>query len=121
MEVARGEQVQGLLTYPGGTPRPFAGWHQLVGSLEELRLRPPQAGAGDKNVLSLLTARERTVVARVAAGWSDAAIADQLELSIRTVASHIYNAVRKVGIPSGPLYNRRVLVAATYHVWTETD
>jgi DNA-binding CsgD family transcriptional regulator len=53
----------------GGTPRP---WHRL-------------------------SPRERTIVAAVAGGHSNAQIASQLSISVSTVAGHLRSARRKLG------------------------
>ena len=46
----------------------------------------------------LLTPRESQLVALAARGMSNAEIADQLVLSVRTVESHIYRAMQKLGV-----------------------
>jgi DNA-binding CsgD family transcriptional regulator len=47
-----------------------------------------------------LTGREREVAQLVAAGRSNAQIAAELFLSVRTVESHIYRACVKLGVTS---------------------
>jgi DNA-binding CsgD family transcriptional regulator len=44
-----------------------------------------------------LTRREREIVALAARGASNAEIAERLVLSVRTVESHLYRAMRKLG------------------------
>ena len=46
----------------------------------------------------LLTPRESQLVALAARGMSNAEIADRLVLSVRTVESHIYRAMQKLGV-----------------------
>jgi DNA-binding NarL/FixJ family response regulator len=54
-----------------------------------------------------LTPREREIAGLVAAGWSNRAIADQLVVSVRTVANHLQHVYDKLGVRSrrevGPL------------------
>jgi DNA-binding CsgD family transcriptional regulator len=45
-----------------------------------------------------LTQREREIVSLAASGASNAEIAEQLVVSIRTVESHLYRAMRKLGV-----------------------
>ena len=54
-------------------------------------------GGLDPDALSL-TARERQLVELAAQGLSNPEIADRLVLSVRTVESHLYRAMQKLGI-----------------------
>lgn len=45
-----------------------------------------------------LTGRERGIAVLVAEGLSNKAIADRLEVSVRTVEGHIYRACTKLGV-----------------------
>lgn len=54
---------------------------------------PPAPAAG-----SVLTGREREVLALLAAGRSNEAIAEQLVLSLRTVERHVSNIYLKIGV-----------------------
>jgi len=51
-------------------------------------------------VLESLTARQKTILALIAAGSSNQKIADQLCISTHTVKTHIYNIFRKIDVPS---------------------
>lgn len=63
---------------------------------------------------ALLTARENDVLARLAAGLSNAAIAADLCVSERTVDSHVSAIFDKLGLDRGPESNRRVQAAAAW-------
>jgi len=47
-----------------------------------------------------LTSREREIVMLIAEGLSTRTVAARLTLSVRTVESHIYNAMAKTGVES---------------------
>jgi DNA-binding NarL/FixJ family response regulator len=64
--------------------------------------------------LDVLTEREREVLALVAEGRSNGAIADQLFLSVKTVDSHVSQVFTKLGLHETPEQNRRVLAVLTY-------
>jgi DNA-binding CsgD family transcriptional regulator len=49
---------------------------------------------------AVLTARERQLIDLTARGLSNAEIADRLFLSVRTVESHLYRAMHKLGVTS---------------------
>lgn len=74
-------------------------------------LMAQQAPAGP---LADLTEREYDVLAGVAEGLSNAAIADRLFISERTVEVHAQRVFRKLGLGEDPGTNRRVLAAVTY-------
>lgn len=64
--------------------------------------------------LAQLSDREREVLALLAEGSSNLAIARQLFIAERTVAVHTGHLFLKLGLPEGDLANRRVLAALTY-------
>ena len=66
-------------------------------------------GARARPVLEELTERERAVLALVAEGRSNRAIAKQLYLSSRAVERHVQAIFLKLGLPDSPDDNRRVL------------
>jgi DNA-binding NarL/FixJ family response regulator len=68
----------------------------------------------DPGPLDTLTGRERDVLAAMAEGYSNDAIAHQLFLSPKTVEANIHRLLRKLGIAESPDSNRRVLAVLTY-------
>jgi len=66
------------------------------------------------SALSTLTARERDVLALMAEGRSNRAIAGQLVISERAVEKHISNIFGKLGLPRSDSDHRRVLAVLTY-------
>jgi DNA-binding NarL/FixJ family response regulator len=57
----------------------------------------PAIGGVDPEEIAL-TARERQLVELAAKGLSNVQIAEQLVLSVRTVESHLYRAMHKLGV-----------------------
>ena len=64
--------------------------------------------------LSRLTPREREVLALMAEGRTNAAIANTLVVTPGAVEKHIGNVFAKLGLPDGDDHNRRVLAVLTY-------
>ncbi|MGH3223805.1 MAG: helix-turn-helix domain-containing protein [Streptosporangiaceae bacterium] len=60
----------------------------------------------EMQAIAALTSRERQLIEFAGRGLSNAEIADRLVLSVRTVESHLYRAMHKLGIT-----NRRDLPA----------
>ena len=79
---------------------------ELVTTLIERERRP--------NALEQLTSREREVLALVAEGLTDRAIAERLWLTTKTVETHIRHILRKLDLPAGAANNRRVQAVLTY-------
>lgn len=65
--------------------------------------------------LEHLTPREREVLELMARGLSNAAICQELHLSVKTVEPLISTIFAKLGLHSDPTLNRRVLAALEYH------
>jgi DNA-binding NarL/FixJ family response regulator len=64
--------------------------------------------------LRALTDRELAVLAQMAEGRSNHAIAGQLHMSAKTVETHIGSMLAKLGLPPAPEDHRRVLAVLTY-------
>lgn len=64
--------------------------------------------------LQSLSAREREVLALLAQGGSNSAIAARLRLSEKTVEGHVAAVFDKLGLPPQPHQNRRVLAVLHY-------
>jgi DNA-binding NarL/FixJ family response regulator len=66
------------------------------------------------SALSTLTAREHDVLALMAEGRSNSAIADRIFVSERAVEKHISNIFTKLGLPPSDSDHRRVLAVLAY-------
>lgn len=64
--------------------------------------------------LAQLSERERTVLALVAEGLSDRAIAARLWLTQKTVETHVRHILAKLALPPDADHNRRVLAVLTF-------
>lgn len=64
--------------------------------------------------LRALTPREREVLALMAEGHSNGAIARRLWLTPRTVESHVGNVMAKLGLPADEDHHRRVLAVLAH-------
>ena len=72
------------------------------------------AGQRKRNALDALTARERELLALMAEGHSNTAIARRLVLSASAVEKHIGNVFAKLGLPPDGAQHRRVLAVLAY-------
>ncbi|HEY9367945.1 MULTISPECIES: response regulator [Streptomyces] len=72
------------------------------------------AGQRRQDPLQALTARERQLLALMAEGHSNTAIARQLALSNSAVEKHIGNVFAKLGLPPDDAQHRRVLAVLAY-------
>ena len=70
--------------------------------------------SGTMRGLGALSARELEVLALVAEGRSNAAVADALVLTVGAVEKHIASIFSKLRLPPTPDANRRVLAVLTY-------
>jgi DNA-binding CsgD family transcriptional regulator len=120
--VASDGEVVGALVVPGATvlTRSEERMMQDLGAqaallLERLTLAEvvqQQATAGH---LEHLTRREREVLELMARGLTNAAICQELHLSVKTVEPLISTVFAKLGLHADPTVNRRVLAALEYH------
>ncbi|ANS70464.1 two component LuxR family transcriptional regulator [Streptomyces lincolnensis] len=72
------------------------------------------AAGGRREGLDSLTVRERDVIALMAQGRSNAAIAETLVVSHGTVEKHVASIFTKLGLPASDDANRRVLAVLRY-------
>ncbi len=68
----------------------------------------------DDTLLDRITAREREVLALMAQGYSNQAIADRLVITVRAVEKHVTSIFDKLGVPATTDSHRRVLAVLTY-------
>jgi len=66
------------------------------------------------NPLERLTAREREVLALIAEGRSNHAIAERLFVTEHTIEKHVKNILGTLRLPQSPDDHRRVLAVITY-------
>ena len=71
-------------------------------------------GAARKNGLDTLTAREREVLELVAEGLTNQAIADRLDIALRSVEKHVSTIFTKLGLPDTGSEHRRVLAVLRF-------
>jgi DNA-binding NarL/FixJ family response regulator len=90
--------------------RVAAGGSALDPEVVAQMLERPRSGGP----LGRLTAREREVIARMAEGLSNRAIADALDLTERAVERHVSAIFAKLELPAGAEGHRRVLAVLTY-------
>jgi DNA-binding NarL/FixJ family response regulator len=64
--------------------------------------------------LANLTSREREVLDLMAEGKSDQAIAEELEVTVRTVEDHVASIFSKLNLPTSERNHRRVLAVLTF-------
>jgi DNA-binding NarL/FixJ family response regulator len=72
------------------------------------------AGQRRNDPLAALTGRERELLALMAEGHSNTAIAERLVLSASAVEKHIGNVFAKLGLPPDDAQHRRVLAVLAY-------
>ena len=88
---------------------------KIVDVLIEARLRAAHSR------LAELTGREREVLAEIATGKSNSAIADSLFLTKRAVEKHVNSIFSKLGLPEAQDSSRRVKAALMFLAETSDD
>jgi DNA-binding NarL/FixJ family response regulator len=68
----------------------------------------------DDDVLEHITPREREVLALMAEGYSNQAIADRLVVTVRAVEKHVTSIFDKLGLPATTDSHRRVLAVLAF-------
>jgi DNA-binding NarL/FixJ family response regulator len=96
---------------------------QLVGALERVTagetVVDPELVAQllerrrERDPLEDLTPREREILGLMAEGLTDRGIAERLWLTPKTVETHVRHILRKLELPQGAAYNRRVQAVLT--------
>jgi DNA-binding NarL/FixJ family response regulator len=84
--------------------------------LVELLLERPAS----RDRLERLSDREREVLALVAEGFTDRAIAERLWLTRKTIETHVRHILAKLALPDDSQHNRRVLAVVAYLSNTES-
>lgn len=120
--VSSGGRVVGALVVPGVTvlTRSEERMMQDLSAqaallLDRLTLAEVVQRESSAGHLQHLTPREREVLELMARGLSNAAICQELHLSVKTVEPLIGTVFRKLGLHADPTVNRRVLAALEYH------
>ena len=67
----------------------------------------------ERDPLADLTPREREILGLMAEGLTDRGIAERLWLTPKTVETHVRHILRKLDLPQGAAYNRRVQAVLT--------
>ncbi|KPM53414.1 transcriptional regulator [Frankia sp. R43] len=81
---------------------------------EVVPLLAGQRGGARRGELAALSTREREVLALMAQGRSNGAIATELQLTTRTVETHVRNVFLRLSLPDEAEHNRRVLAVLAY-------
>jgi DNA-binding NarL/FixJ family response regulator len=105
------DRVSDLDTLADGLRRIAAGGSVLDPSVVGQLVGRPRAG---RDPLEELTAREREVLALMAEGRTNRAIAEELVITEHTVEKHVTSVMGKLRIPSGADDHRRVLAVLTF-------
>jgi DNA-binding NarL/FixJ family response regulator len=105
------DRVADLETLTDGVRRVAAGGSVLDPSVVGQLVGRPRRGP---DPLEELTGREREVLALMAEGRTNRAIADELVITEHTVEKHVTSVMGKLRIPAGADDHRRVLAVLTF-------
>jgi DNA-binding NarL/FixJ family response regulator len=94
--------------------RRVAGGELVVDPTVVTALLSARRGGSDRRRLEDLTARERDVLALMAEGRSNQAIAERLHLGAKTVEAHVASIFVKLGLDTTRDDNRRVLAVVAF-------
>jgi DNA-binding NarL/FixJ family response regulator len=104
------ERITTIDTLCDAIRRVASGQTVIDSELVDLLLSRPAT----KTRIDQLTPREREVLALLAQGLTDRGISDVLWLTPKTVETHVRHILAKLGLPTDPHHNRRVLAVLTY-------
>jgi DNA-binding NarL/FixJ family response regulator len=99
------ERVHDLGELTGALEAVAAGGSVIDPQIVDVLVSAKAAGGGE---LAALSSRERDVLAEIAQGKSNAAIAESLQLSQRMVEKHTHAIFTKLGLVNSPEISRRV-------------
>jgi DNA-binding CsgD family transcriptional regulator len=102
-----------LLLGPAGTTALTRRIQEVIA--RDNRVPDPRVTANRGTQLAALTEREQQVLALIAEGRTNAAIAARLFITEKAVDKHINNLFRKLNLTASGEDNRRVLAALAYH------
>lgn len=105
------QRIGDIARFLGDLRQVCAGGTALDPDVVALMIRRARA---DKDVLGQLTERQREVLASMAEGRSNAAIARALFISEKAVVGHISHIYEQLDLDDGPDGNRRVLAVIRY-------
>ncbi len=105
------ERVSDLRELTSGIERIAAGGSVLDPKVVEQLVGRPRHGA---DRLGRLTGRERGVLALMAEGRSNKAIAERLFVTEHTIEKHVKNILAALSLPPSPDDHRRVLAVVTF-------
>ena len=107
------DRVSDVLTFVDAVRRVAAGGSVLDPKVVEVLLSQHERRGGN-GPMGRLTAREREVIALMAEGRSNAAIAQRLVITERAVAKHTASIFLRLGLQPSDDDNRRVLAVLAY-------